>query len=134
MSSLGPPDHFLGVEGTPGSTVPEGSLTASRQACRFDCVGNVGDRGVRRYSDVRAPWVGTECCPAPSFPTWRDRLNLISAACRWAARYGQCAAYEQLDDHLLDDIGIDEEGWLRRSRQREAALRRVWLAGFGGFL
>jgi hypothetical protein len=46
----------------------------------------------------------------------------------------QRAAYEQLDDHLLDDIGIDDEGWLRRVRRREEALRRVWLAGLGGFL
>jgi len=94
----------------------------------------MSEPGVRRYGDVRSPWFETECCPAPSSPSWRDRLNLVSAARRWVARYGQRAAYEQLDEHLLDDIGIDEEGWLRRSRQREEALRRVWLAGCGGFL
>ncbi|HZB94071.1 MAG TPA: hypothetical protein VE397_21660 [Stellaceae bacterium] len=70
----------------------------------------------------------------PASPRWGDRLNFVAAACRWASRYGRRAAYELLDDHLLDDLALDEDGRLRRRRDREAVFRKVWLAGCGGFL
>lgn len=85
---------------------------------------------MRSYGDIRV----VECCPMPASPRWRDRLNLVAAVCRWASRYGRRAAYELLDDHLLDDAAIDEDGRLRNLRDREAAFRKVWLAGCGGFL
>ncbi|HUJ97318.1 MAG TPA: hypothetical protein VLV85_03680 [Stellaceae bacterium] len=85
---------------------------------------------MRSYGDVRV----VECCPMPASPGWLDRLNLAAVVCRRASRYGRRAAYELLDDHLLDDVAIDEDRRLRRSRDREAMFRRVWLAGCGGFL
>jgi hypothetical protein len=85
---------------------------------------------VRSYGDIRA----AECCPAPASPGWLDRLNVAAAVCRRASRYGRRAAYELLDDHLLDDVAIDEDGRLRHWRATEAVLRKVWLAGCGGFL
>jgi hypothetical protein len=99
------------------------------RACRFDNVGNVGG-AVRSYGDIRV----AECCPVPGSPGWLDRLNIAAAVCRWASRYGRRAAYELLDDHLLDDVAIDLDGHLRKLRDREATFRRVWLAGCGGFL
>jgi len=41
--------------------------------------------------------------------------------------------FEQLEDHLLDDLGI-EDGTLRGARERAEVLRRIYLAGCGGFL
>lgn len=88
---------------------------------------------MRRYGDVLSPWFETENLPSAIVSKLVRRLNFISAARRWATRYGQRAVFEQLDDHLLDDIGIDVEGALSRWRQRQEVLRRGWLAGFGGF-
>jgi len=85
---------------------------------------------VRSYGDIRV----AECCPVPGSPGWLDRLNVAATVCRWASRYGRRAAYELLDDHLLDDVAIDLDGHLRKLRDREATFRRVWLAGCGGFL
>ena len=85
---------------------------------------------MRSCGDVRV----VECCPMPASPRWGDRLNLVAAVCRWASRYGRRAAYELLDDHLLDDLALDEDGRLRRLRGREAVFRKAWLAGCGGFL
>lgn len=85
---------------------------------------------MRSHGDIRA----AECCPAPSLRGWCDRLNLGVAVCRCASRYGQRVVFEQLDDHLLDDIAVDGDGWLRKSRDSEAAFRKMRLAGCGGFL
>jgi len=41
--------------------------------------------------------------------------------------------FEELDDHLRDDIGIDD-GRLREAHRREEAFRRAYLAGCGGSL
>jgi uncharacterized protein YjiS (DUF1127 family) len=87
---------------------------------------------VRGSPDVRSSSLETECCLAPSCSGWRDRVNLVSTVRRWATRYGQRAAYGQLDEHLLDDIGVDEKEALSRSRQRRDVFRRMWIAGCGG--
>ena len=89
---------------------------------------------VRWYGGVRVRWLEAERRPASAPHRRRDRLNVFAAAGRRAARYLQRAAFEQLEDYLLDDIGVDVEWSLRSWREREKALRRVWLAGLGGFL
>jgi hypothetical protein len=40
---------------------------------------------------------------------------------------------EQLDDRLLDDIGIDGRALRRMTIQQRQAVRRMWRAACGGF-
>ena len=61
-------------------------------------------------------------------PSWLSRLNVASTVLDWIARYSQRAAFEQLDDHLIVDIGIENGGSLSKSRQSAETFRRVRLA------
>ena len=74
------------------------------------------------------------CCPLPASPTWRDRVNLFASLCRRIETYRQKAVLEQLDDRLLDDIGIDGRTFRRMTIQQKQAVRRIiWRVACGGF-
>jgi uncharacterized protein YjiS (DUF1127 family) len=88
---------------------------------------------VRGYGDVGSPLPETDRHPSAPSSGPHDRPGVMSSVWNWARRRGQRKAFEELDDHLLDDIGIDD-GRLRRTHQKDAAFRRMYLAGCGGFL
>jgi uncharacterized protein YjiS (DUF1127 family) len=89
--------------------------------------------GVRDLAQFRADWSVRPCCPLPASPTWRDRLNVFASLCRRIEGYRQKAVLEQLDDRLLDDIGIDGRALRRMTIQQRQAVRRMWRAACGGF-
>ena len=66
-------------------------------------------------------------------PSWFSWLNIASAVLSSIARYSQRAAFEQLDEYLIEDIGIESGGSLGKSRRSAQAFRRVWLASCGRF-
>lgn len=93
----------------------------------------ISEVGVRDLAEFRADRKGHACCPLPASPTWRDRINVFASLCRRIETYRQEAALEQLDDHLLDDIGIDHRTFERMTIQERQAFGRMWRAAYGGF-
>ena len=80
----------------------------------------------------RADWEGTRCCRPPSSPTWCNRINVLAYLCRWVSGYRERSVFEQLEDHLLHDIGVDAASVRRPTSERERAVRRLWRIAIGG--
>jgi DNA-directed RNA polymerase subunit N (RpoN/RPB10) len=94
----------------------------------------MAEAAVRDLAEFRADWrVRPCCCPLPASPTWSDRVNVFASLCRRIETYRQKVVLEQLDDHLLDDIGIDNWIFRRMTIQERRAYRRICRVACGGF-
>lgn len=82
---------------------------------------------------TRADWMRCQCCPPPLPSARRHRDDILSVLCRFFERYREKVMFEQLDDHLLDDIGVDVQS-VQRVRIRERAVRRLSLTACGGHI
>ena len=92
----------------------------------------VSEARVGRHLYARADWLSCQCCSGPSPSTWYSRFDLFSSLCRSLELYREKVMFEDLDDHVLDDVGIDSE-MIRRSRLNAYAIRRLSLVACGGF-
>lgn len=77
----------------------------------------------------RADWVCDQCCPSAR----HDGSDPLSALCRFLERYREKVIFERIDDHLLDDIGVDVES-VQRIRLRERTVRHLSLIACGGHI
>jgi len=81
----------------------------------------------------RADWVRRQCCPPPPPSARRPRAEILSVLCRFLERYRGKVTFQQLDDHLPDDIGVDVQS-VQRLRLRERAVRRLSFIACGGHI
>ena len=88
---------------------------------------------MRDLAQRQTVWRMRPCCPLPVTPTWRDRINIFAVVCRRISRNKQQVVFEQMDDRLLDDIGIDGKAVRRMTVEQKEALRRLRRAAYGGF-
>ena len=85
-------------------------------------------------AEVRAGQMEIQCCRPSASLRWRRPVDVGSMICRWWVGYRQRAAFKALDDHLLDDIGIDSGRLRRMTHQRELATRRLCRIANGWFI
>ena len=82
---------------------------------------------------TRADWVQCQCCPPPLPSARRRPIEIFSVFCRFLEHYREKVMFQQLDDHLLDDIGVDVQS-VQRIRLRERAVRQLSLTACGGHI